>query len=93
MPHPEPADFTPVEGVIEAPIIYYEICPTIGNHHGVINVLLAAGLVEPSPNDEIKSRVKAVAHLRMSVAGAVNLRDSIDKALLIGAPVAEGKAN
>jgi hypothetical protein len=79
--------------MIEAPVFYFEICPTIGNHNGVVNLLLATALAEPAPDDGVKSRIKAVAHLRMSVAGAVNLRDSIDKALLIGAPVAAGKAN
>jgi hypothetical protein len=37
----------------------------------------------------------AVAHLRCTAAAAIQLRDAIDKALLIGAPVQnpEGKAN
>ena len=37
----------------------------------------------------------AVAHLRCTAAAATQLRDAIDKALLIGAPVQnpEGKAN
>jgi hypothetical protein len=37
----------------------------------------------------------AVAHLRCSTAAAIQLRDAIDKALLIGAPVGQpqGKSN
>jgi hypothetical protein len=88
-----PQEFVPVEGMLDAPVIFFEICPTIGSHHGIINVLLAAGLAEPAPDARVKSRLKAVAHLRMSSAGATQLRDSIDKALLIGAPVAAGKAS
>jgi hypothetical protein len=42
-----PQEFVPVEGMLDAPVIFFEICPTIGSHHGIINVLLAAGLAEP----------------------------------------------
>src|SRR5437868_15107953 len=59
-----PQEFVPVEGMLDAPVIFFEICPTIGSHHGIINVLLAAGLAEPAPDARVKSRLKAVAHLR-----------------------------
>ena len=35
-----PQEFVPVEGMLDAPVIFFEICPTIGSHHGIINVLL-----------------------------------------------------
>jgi hypothetical protein len=95
---PEPStdqNFIPVEGMIEAPVIFFEICPTFGNNGGLINVMLAAGLVEPTPDGRVGSRAKAVAHLRMTAASAIDLKGAIDKALLIGAPVENpgGKAN
>jgi hypothetical protein len=40
--------FIPVEGMLEAPIIYFEVCPTFDNNGGLINIMLAAGLIEPS---------------------------------------------
>jgi CheY-like chemotaxis protein len=56
-----PQELVPVEGMLEAPVIYFEVCPTIGGHHGIISVLLAASLAEPAPDARVKSRLKAVA--------------------------------
>ena len=85
----------PIEGMIEAPIIYFEVCPTFGNNGGLINIMLATSLIEPAADGLVRSRIKAVAHLRMTAGSAIGLRDIIDKALLLGAPVEnpEGKAN
>jgi hypothetical protein len=87
--------FIPVVGIIEAPVIFFEICPTLGNNGGLINVMLATTLVEPVSDGQVATRVKCVANLRMTARAAINLRETIDKALLIGAPVEnpEGKAN
>jgi hypothetical protein len=49
-------NFIPVEGMVEAPVIFFEICPTFGNNGGLINVMLAAGLVEPTPDGRVRSR-------------------------------------
>jgi hypothetical protein len=87
--------FIPIEGMIEAPIIFFEVCPTFGNNGGLINIMLATGLIEPSPDGRVASRIKAVAHLRMTAGAALGLRETIDKAILLGARVEnpEGKAN
>lgn len=94
---PKPADevFVPVQDLPSAPIIFFEICPTLGNNGGIVNVMLAAGVVMPGPNNQIESIPVAVAHLRCTVASAIILRDTIDKALLIGAQVQnpQGKAH
>ena len=89
------SEFIPVEGIIEAPVIFFEVCPTFGNNGGLINVMLATGVVVPAEGGRVATRVRAVGHLRMTVGTAIGLRDTIDKALLIGAPVEnpEGKAN
>ncbi|MES2750343.1 MAG: hypothetical protein V4661_03120 [Pseudomonadota bacterium] len=88
-------NFLPVEGTLDAPIIFFEVCPTFGNNGGLINLMLATGLIESAPHGKVTSRVKAVAHLRMTAAAATNLRDTLSKALLMGAPVQkpEGRAN
>jgi hypothetical protein len=87
--------FIPVDGMVEAPIIYFEVCPTFGNNGGLINLMLAAGLIEPTGGNRVRSRIKAVAHLRMTATATIGLRDTIDKALLMCAPVENpgGKAN
>lgn len=82
-------DFVPIEGVMEAPVVYFEVCPTFGNNNGLINVLLATGLIDSAPH----GKVKAVTHLRMTAAAAVNLRDTINNALAMGMPKPEGRAN
>jgi len=96
-PATKPAEepFAPVLDLPSAPIIFFEACPTLGNNNGIINVMLATGLVLPAPNNQIASVAVAVAHLRCTVAAAMILRDTLDKALLIGAPVEnpQGKAN
>jgi hypothetical protein len=96
--NPEPQSkpiHLPVDGILEAPIIFFDICPTLGNNGGLIKVLLAASLVEPLTNGQIATRLKAVGHLRMTAGSAMNLRDTLDKALLMGAPVenSQGEAN
>jgi hypothetical protein len=40
--------FTPIRDLPSAPIIFFEFCPTLGNHNGLINIILAAGIVMPS---------------------------------------------
>lgn len=92
---PVDPNFLPVEGTMDAPIIFFEICPTYGNNSGLINVMLATGLIEAAPHGNVKSRVRAVAHLRMTTAAAVNLRDTLNNALLMGATAKkpEGKVN
>jgi hypothetical protein len=94
-PTPAPQAFIPIDGLTEAPIIYFDLCPTFGNNGGLINVMLATSLVEPIADGGVRTKVVAVAHLRMTAMTALNLRDTIGNALLIGAPVRnpEGKAN
>ena len=94
-PTPAAQTFIPIEGLIEAPVLYFELCPTFGNNGGLINIMLATSLVESDAGGGVNTRVKAVAHLRMTAMVALNLRDTIANALLIGAPVQnpEGKTN
>ena len=56
---------------------------------------LATGLIDSAPHGKVASRVKAVAHLRMTTAAAINLRDTLNSALAMGIPVQkpEGRAN
>jgi hypothetical protein len=76
-----------------APVIYFEVVPTLGFNHGIVNLMLAVGLVLPTRDGSIVTEITAAAHLRCNIAAAIQLRDSIDKALLIASPVPEGKAN
>jgi hypothetical protein len=76
-----------------APIIYFDGVPTLGFNNGIVNLMLAVGLILPTKDGQVLARSVAVAHLRCNAAAALQLRDSIDKALLLAAPTREGKAN
>jgi len=88
-------NFVPIEGVMDAPIVFFEVCPTFGNNGGLLNLMLATGLIDSAPHGKVASRVKAVAHLRMTTAAAINLSDTLNSALAMGIPVQkpEGRAN
>jgi hypothetical protein len=92
---PPEESFTPVSDLPKAPIIFFEYCPTLGNAQGLINVMLAAGIVLPTGNGNTQVTPVAVAHLRCTTHAAIQLRDALDKALLMGAAVSppEGKSN
>jgi hypothetical protein len=76
-----------------APVIYFDGVPTFGYNNGIVNLLLAVGLILPTKDGVVLAQSVAVAHLRCNAFAAAQLRDSIDKALLLAAPTPEGKAN
>jgi hypothetical protein len=89
----DPADtFVPIRDLPAAPIVYFEFCPTLGNNAGLINIMLATGLVMPAAGARTDIVPVAVAHLRCSAAAAMQLRDALDKALLMG-QVGTGRSN
>jgi hypothetical protein len=92
---PDDELFVPIRDLPTAPIIFFEYCPTLGNNQGLINIMLAAGIVMPTGSGATEVLPVAVAHLRCTTAAATQLRDALDKALLIGASVEhpQGKSN
>lgn len=77
--------------VVHAPYIYFDGAPNFGNANGIVNFTLCAAR-HLSADDQINTDIIAVAYLRCSVQAAIQLRDSIDKALLLGVPI-QGDAN
>ena len=76
-----------------APIVYFDGATNAGCNNGIVNVTLAAArnLVQ---NNELVSDGVAVAFLRCSVAGAIDLRRALDQAILVATPVGgDGKAS
>ena len=65
--------FIPVRDLPSAPIIFFEFCPTYGNHNGLINIMLAAGIVMPSGGPGTDVVPVAVAHLRCTAAAAIQI--------------------
>ncbi len=88
-----PAAFT-VKDTLHAPVIYFDGAPNFGNHQGVVNITLAVGRHLANAIGGVDFDVVATAHLRCSIPAAIELRAALDKALLLGAPVAgSGQAN
>lgn len=93
MADPEQSLPSDIQGVSTAPVIYFEIIPTFGNNNGVVNMMLAAGIALPAGQGlNTVTKPLAVAHLRFSVATALHLRETLDKALLLGSET-QGAAN
>jgi hypothetical protein len=77
-----------------APIIYFDGVGPYGHYNGIVHLTLGAYKHLPSgdgENDVLASQV-ATAFLRCNIEGALALKDAIDAALLMAAPV-EGEAN
>lgn len=75
-----------------APIIFFDGVPNFGTANGIVNITLAANR-HMLQGDSVETDVIATAFLRCNVQAAMNLRDAIDKALLIGAPAADHQIN
>jgi hypothetical protein len=63
-----------------APFIYFDGVPTFGTHNGAIQIELAANTLLPE-GQGVKIDVVMTAHLRCSPAAAIDLRNTIDRAL------------
>ena len=94
-PLPPAEVFKAIQNLPSAPIIFFEFCPTLGNNNGLINIMLAAGLVMPTNGPGTETIPVAVAHLRCTTAAATQLRDALNKALELGAAFEppQGRAN
>ncbi len=67
-----------------APVIYFEGVPNGGDSNGIVNLTLAVGR-QLANGQTIKKDAIAIAHLRCTVRAAKELRDAIDKVLLLRA--------
>lgn len=74
-----------------APLIYFEGAPNAGHAQGIVSITLAAHRLL-ADGDRVNRDIVAVAFLRCNTQAAIELRNAIDKALLLAAkPV--GDAN
>ena len=68
----------PPIGNADGPIVYFDIAPNFGFNDGIGNVTLeAARYISTSQNVVVTDRV-VVAHLRMGLSAAMNLRAALD---------------
>lgn len=76
---------------LNAPIIYFDGAPTFSGFGGIVSITLCAGRHLPNGSG-VATDIVAVAHLKCSITAAMDLRESINAALLAAAPTSE-KAN
>lgn len=83
-------------GAESAPFIYFDGVMTFGIHQGVVQIELAANVLNLDGKGGVRNEVVVTAHLRCSLDAARNLQQELGNALLIAmpaAPAAEGKTN
>jgi hypothetical protein len=85
-------EFIKVERLLEAPIIYADAVPKFSVRQNIVSITLAATAVELVSKADASTHLIAVAGLRMTAATALQLRDLLDKALLVMQPI-PGAAN
>jgi hypothetical protein len=79
-------------GTKDAPFIYFDGITAFGMNHGVVQVELAANVITPDGHGGIRQEVAMTCHLRCSPNAAADLRQTLEKALLLVAK-AEGQVN
>jgi hypothetical protein len=75
-----------------APVIFFEGAPVFANVSGIISITLATVRRIPDGDGGILVDMPIVATLKCSAESANELRNSLEKALLLGAP-AQGEMN
>src|SRR5262245_26615407 len=75
-----------------APFVYFVSFATAGDHHGTIQVELAASTLVPTSDGKVASVHVITAHLRCNPSAAAELRKAIDSVLLLLAPTKGGSS-
>jgi hypothetical protein len=83
---PREAGVVPIVDAPHAPFVFYEGAPAFGYTNGVVNITLSANRTIVGPNGGVINEQVVVAYLRGNLQAARNLREAIDKAILMGTP-------
>ncbi len=68
-----------------AGFLYFDGTSNCGYHNGIVNVTIVANRFLPRTAGGVGTQPVAVSHLRCSIEAARDLRDALDKAILIAA--------
>ena len=83
-------------GAEDAPFVYFDAVLAFGMYGGIVQIELAAKVLDVNGKGDLKNEVVVTARMRCSPAAARNLQHELGNALLIAipaAPTAEGKTN
>ena len=83
----------PISDTSHASFIYFENAPAFGFMSGIVNITLSANRTYAGPEGAVVNEQTVVAYLRGNIPAALNLRQAIDKALLLAAPTPQDKAS
>ena len=70
-----------IKNIASAPMVYFDQCPTLGVMNNIVELDLAARVLNADAEGVVSSAMVCVAHLRCSIESVVSLRTAIDKAL------------
>ena len=73
-----------------APVIFFDAAPACGHYGGIVAITLAVDLARTIEPSEITVRHTVIAYLRTNLQGAKALRESLDRAILLGTPASGG---
>jgi hypothetical protein len=90
-PSPPKSDAIPTKDILHAPVIYFDGASNYGCNQGIVNFTLAMGRHLANASGGVDFDIIAVAHARCSIPAAIDLRNALDKAILIGTPAAGGE--
>lgn len=76
-------------GAKDAPVIFFDAAPVFGAFDGTIRITLSMSCPVPE-GDRIKDEFVVTAFLRCGIEAAKNLREHLDKAILLASPT-DGK--
>ena len=77
------------------PVVYFDGAPGLSHLNGVIGITLTVTGNVPLADGSVATCAAVVTHLKCNIPAALSLRDALNQALLLAAPVEnpEGKAN
>lgn len=85
LPHKQPAGLHGVDEA-HAPFVSFDRCPVIAVVDGSIRVTLLSVRSVPTREGTVREDFIVTGYLRCGPAAAAELRDALDKALLLGTP-------
>lgn len=90
---PEASEFKLSESPnFHAPFLYFDQASAFGHHDGIVRITLEAVAMIPNASGVgVKIDRVMVTHLRMSLAAARSLKEAVDAALLLAAPISDAR--
>lgn len=86
MQSPSDLDAPVIHDAMTAPIIYIDGTSNCGFGNGVVNLTLVVNRFLPRADGGVSTATFAAAHIRCHLAAAVELRNTLDRAILMAAP-------